>query len=532
MSLDKLHQLVGSFVQKVDDNEKFATSVLAVKVAKYLEKDPQDQTLGAFSRILEKMASNQKLFITKGELKSLYNKLYTSNTKFAELFSNELGIKEYQPEVKVGESYKQKELNIFECADPVLANALNSVFDKTKLKMYSDKLAKSAVEMVGSNLESLNLKPVSLEVAEGNEKFLVLQANYETPKGITSFYVPVEIVNNKVVEASIFLGNATPQELTHQNIKKYIQACAGNKLIVNAGAVLDILVKSSAQNKEITDTEMAIIKLNNSRRVQAEFSSNQIIGQKMEAEGIKDVELPKLKTFASFEEEFDSVIGKAQWKFGSLVTTAMTHIARELTGFGYRNPQISVSKVDDNTIFYSVALDAGKVAFTIPVKVANKNIIKPEVFICNGSLNSLNRESINKLYVENQIDYKAAAAASPQFGLKPSDLIDNIRSAVEEGNHAKAEDALNVLRTAGDARAYETGFRLYKSALTGKKVSVESKCDMQIKNASSIHTLCGHTGLPLHKVYQDKHGKCCPEYRRDMQETYEAASFINHKIFG
>lgn len=53
-----------------------------------------------------------------------------------------------------------------------------------------------------------------------------------------------------------------------------------------------------------------------------------------------------------------------------------------------------------------------------------------------------------------------------------------------------------------------------------------------IKNSTSEHPICSHTGLPVHKVFQDKDGNCQPMYRKGMDETYEGASFMNAKIFG
>ncbi len=145
-----------------------------------------------------------------------------------------------------------------------------------------------------------------------------------------------------------------------------------------------------------------------------------------------------------------------------------------------------------------------------------------------------NKDSVNELYVNNQRDYKVAAATSPQFGLKPSDLVNNIRDAIAEGNHSKAEDALNVLASAGDEKAYAHGFHAFLTGLSGKseKKATESCCSMIIKSASSQHPMCGHTNLPLHKVYQDKEGNCRPTYRKGMDESYEGAVFNNHKIFG
>jgi hypothetical protein len=95
-------------------------------------------------------------------------------------------------------------------------------------------------------------------------------------------------------------------------------------------------------------------------------------------------------------------------------------------------------------------------------------------------------------------------------------------------------DALNCIKQSGDAKAYVVAFRIFASGLGDSKVEAkeESACKMVMKTASSQHPVCGHTGLPLHKVYQDEHGNCRPLYRKGMDESYEGAYFMNHKIFG
>lgn len=540
MSFEKIHQLVGSLAKTVEDSQKIATPFLAAKLAKCMEFYPEDQTIGAMARVIDKMADNNTIFIRKAELKSLYNKLYSRNTKFAELFSEELGIENQNDklEVNAGALKEGSAIDPYEYADPILANALDSVFDKTAtLKMYSKGLADKAEFAVASTLDAWNLKPTSLAVNDGNEKFLVIKADYDTPKGITSFYVPVEIANNKVAEASIFMGNSGPQELNNTNIKYYLKSFAGSKLQVSAPIILSALDSATSNHREISSAEIALTKLNASRQTKSYSFHNQVIGLKVAEEAPKDIELPKSDEFKSFEEQSLSPSGQAYFQFGKdKVTLARELITRELSGFGYKNHQIVVTATDDSTIFYGVSLDAGRVAFTVPVKLASGKLQKPSVLICNGSMLSFDKGGINTLYVKNQTDYKVAASASPQFGLKPSDLVNNVRDAIAEGNTAKAEDALNVLSNTSDAKSYVIAFQIFMNGLSGKiaKASDESehKCTLMVKSGGSEHMVCGHTGLPVHKVYQDQHGNCRPMYRRGMSETYEGASFMNAKIFG
>lgn len=534
MTFDKIQQLVGSLAKSMEDSERIATPILAAKLAKAVDVYPGDQTIGAMSRVIGKMASNNTLFISKADLKTLYTKLHSRNTKFADLFQDELGTVDSLPSPQLYERDDTKELNPFQVGDAVLANALTSVFDKhAPLKMYSQELANKALASVTSTLDAWNLKPTALTVNDGNDKFLVIKADYETPKGVTSLYVPVEILNKKVVEASVFMGNFGPQELNHTNIKTYLTSFAGNKSKISGANILAVLTKAASENREVSDAEIALTKLTAIRQGKSEFFQNQVVGLKVAEASKKDVELPKYEEFTSFEKQFTSPYGQASWQFGSeKVKIARDHIVRELVSYGHKNPQVTVVKSDENTILYSVALDAGRVGFTVPVKMADGKVVKPSIMLCNGSVASFNQEGVNELYVNNSSDFKAAAAASPLFGLKPSDVLNNLRAALAEGNNAKAEDALNVLANAGDAKAYATGFQMLMQGLSGKQAAPVTKCAHATHNKTSEHPICSQTGLPIHKVYQDKDGNCRPLYRRGMDETYEGAVFNNSKIFG
>lgn len=535
MSLDKIQKLVGSLAKSLEDNEGIATPVLAAKLEKANRAFPEDQTIGSMSRVISKMADNNTMFISRGNLKSLYHKLHSRNTKFAELFQDELGIKESLPTPQIYNRDESKEINTYEVGDTILANALTSMFDNAPLKMFSQTTANKVLSSVASSLDAWNLKPVSIVVDSGNEKFLVVRADYDTPKGITSLFIPVETPKNKILEASVFMGNTGPQELNHTSIKSYLKANAGTKSKISGSSILNVLTKAATENKEINEVELALTKLTATRQGKSEFFQNSIIGQKVAEEAQQDVKLEKSDEFNSFEQQFTSPQGQAAWQFGAeKVATARNHIIRELTGYGHKNPQVTISKNDDSTIYYNVSLDAGRVGFVVPVKLANNKIIKPSIMLCNGSIGDFSQEGINALYVQNHSDFRAAAGASTLSALKPSEVLKNLRDALAEGNHAVAEDALNVLSHSGDGKAYAIGFQTYMSGLAAKTASTHEhvKCAHARQSKTSEHPICAQTGLPTHKIYQDQDGNCRPLYRRGMDETYEGAVFNNSKIFG
>jgi hypothetical protein len=290
----------------------------------------------------------------------------------------------------------------------------------------------------------------------------------------------------------------------------------------------------SSDKREVSAAELAVTRLNATRQGKSDFAGQADcwLGLKVEAAAKQDVALPKYETFTSFEEQFTTPGGQACYHFGAdTVASGRVHVTRELNSFGFSNPQVVVTKSDNSTIFYGVSLDTGKVAFTVPIKVVGKNISKATVLLCNGSLTTFDKAGINRLVSENKTDIKVAAVASTMSTLKPSEVINNLRQAMSEDNHAKAEDALNVLANCGDKKAYDTAFQIYMSGLAGSKTA-ETKCSKMIKSAVSEHPVCTHTGLPINKIYQDKDGNCRPLFRKGMDETYEGASFINAKIFG
>lgn len=530
MSVDKIQQMISSLAKSLDNNESLATPILVTKIAKCAEAYPQDKTIGAMLSVIEKMALNNNIFITKDKFKELYNKLYSTNTKFAKLFSEELGIKSQEEVVKKASNNEMSSISIYDGADEIMANAFANAFDnKVPLKTFSETIAKNAKSIVSLALDAWNLKPNSLEVSDGNEKFLVIKANYETPKGITSFYVPVQTIGNKICEASVFVGNNGPNDLNHNSVKSYIMKNAGSKLSLNSKNILAALVKATSEDRDISGAELALISLRSKTASKNEYSSNQILGLKIDEPPVKDVEMPKSNEFSSFENKFASPYGVASFDFGAdKVKIARDCINNELKSLGFKNSQISVTGSNKNSVFYGVSLDTGRVAFTVPVKMSSK-IDKPTFMICNGSMLSFDKKEIDKLFINNQTDFKVAAAASPLSDLTPADLLNNIRQAISDNNHAKAEDALNVLANSGNKKAYVEGFNIYLEGLSDKPKQ-ESCCSLKIKNATTSHVICGHTGLPLHKTYQDKYGNCLPLYRRNIEESKDNS--FNHKMFG
>jgi hypothetical protein len=534
MSYDKIYGLMKSAVKTLANTEQFFLPSLLLKVKQAAADYPHDQTILAISNVLNKMDDNHKQMITKGEFKGLYQKLYVNNTRFADYFEQELDLQE-APAVKTAAAQVvPAEMSSYKIADPILTSALTRVFDNSApLKLYQQEAAQKALKVVGSNLEVWNLQAAQLNIATGNQHFIVVQADYETPKGLTSVLVPVELNKDKALDPSLFQGVGAPQMLTHTNLKNYLLTHAGEKLTLRSSDVLDAITTAVVGKKELSTVELAFAKTKAAKGHTEMHFGDQVLGQTMPALPEKDLELPKAGQFKSFAEKFESPLGVATFKFGAeKINLGRDAVVRSLAHIGIKNPQINVAQTTDAAVIYAVSLD-GKLAFNVPVKFANNRVLSPNLLICNGSVMAFTKENLQKLYASKEMDHKAAAVASPSYGLKPSELIDNLRAAILEGNHAKAEDALNVLSNSGDQKAYRTAFDLYFNSLSVKTASAPEKtCTMVINSNTSQHPICGHTGLPLHKTYIDKHGKCAPLTRRGQEEATSGNYFNSFKLLG
>lgn len=525
-----IQKTASNLLALINDSEKICLPIFANKLARASETYPEDQTIGVMASVVEKM-SDSKLTITRKELKDLYSKLYSRNTKFATIFKDELGLEVKAEEVarvcSISETSIMPE-DMSEGCDPVLANALASAFGDVNVLPYSKVHAERAVSSCSNAFSMVGLSP-TIKVENGTNQVIVCRATFETPKGSTSVLVPVQFIDNRAVMPTGFVANTGVNSIDKASLQTYLTTKAGEKLTVDAS----FLLKMSVNDTEISNVDLAITKLNASREKQADLMDGNILGQKVNDQIEKDVQIPEYQSdeITAFAKQFDTATGIASFKFGQAkVKMGRDLIDRKLSVLGVSNYQISVFDATDNSILYAVSMNNGKVAFRVPVKIEDGKVFSPNVLISNGSITDFSNDSINELCVGDKNDYKAAAVASVFSSFGAQELVEAVISNSNDGNYDKAEEALNVLNETGNKEAYAEAFEAYCTGLKGVKTA-KSKCSMVVKSANSQHLLCGHTGLPLHKVHQNKMGECVPEYRKNMSETYDASYLQDHKIY-
>jgi len=348
--------------------------------------------------------------------------------------------------------------------------------------------------------------------------------------------VPVEVSDGKALLPTVFLTQAGFADIEPEMLKGHILTTAGKNFKVDGEKLLDVLAAAKyGITEKVSDVDMAVMKMKVASETPASHDPNGITYKQVDAANpnvaIPEVELdPEHETFA---KRLASPRGIANHLFGkTAVDAGVNMLTRKMYDFGFGHTQVSVTGAEDDTVVYSVAVDR-TAGFKVPVKVRDGLVMPPEILISAGNLSEFSREGIAEIMRSGAIDTRAIAQSSPAYGSKPSDLMQQVRDGISEGNLLKIEDAIDVLGEV-DPEAQKRAIALFvesNNPETLKRVASEQHgCAMVVQNKASKHALCGHLNMPLHKVYQDKNGDCRPLYRKGMDETSEGGTFLAHKI--
>lgn len=539
ITADQKNQIT-AFARYLEENEKLSLPLFALKLGQAHRSHPEDYTIGMLNTVVSKMAmKTDKLFISRAEVKDLYEKFYARNNKFAQVFTDELGIvapiAEPLAAAPIETSFEDSMASALEeVSDTHLTNALTHAFGG-EYQGYTEAAGKQAVSACRDAMQMYGFNSVKTAVSCGDKGIIVCSASFETPKGTSTVLVPVQMVEKRASFPSVFVGNQGVSEINKSNLFSYLTSEAGKKLSVRPDEVLAASITAQGGADEISDVDLAVLKMNASENTEIPYSAPSIMGitvEEINPNLILNVPEIKDEAFESLANQFGSELGFASFKFGKETIAAGHRVVRQaLSNAGMEIYNLALTSCDDETLNYSVSNNT--VAFKVPVKIEGGRAFPPSILICNGSVQALDQETISALSSTSGFDRVASISSSPVYGSKPSELVAAVRSAMAEGNYAKAEDALNVLSECDDEKAYAAGMQAFSAALGNKEkvIIAPSKCSKIMRTAHSQHDICSHTGLPTHKVFQDKAGNCLPNYRQGMADSQEGtAVLISHKV--
>jgi len=539
MNISSIHNLknfVEEIGRKMADADKFFTGRLATRLTKAAQAYPQDTTIIQMASFLsQRSGARNGHLISRAELKDVYNRLWTTNTKAGEFLEAELGInpnKLPEPTKMTRDVHEGEVNNIHEkYADQKLVAELEAAFDKNRPYRpgFDPKVAKLAEKYVQSVLPG---NPV-VQTIDGRDFATLCQASYETPKGKAIVLVPVEVVAGRPLVPTVFFSQAGFQDLTKEAVEAHVVQTAGKYFRVNSAQLFEVVkrVKFGA-TEEMDSVDRAVMALRAKTGTPANYDPNGILYQQIDPIQ-EEIRHPESKDTAKFAAELNTTAGSAEFIFGkAAVETGKGIIKSKLADVGYQQAQIKVSNFNDDSIMYSVAINGA--GFKIPVKVqknaSGKYMVKvPNMVMAGGSVETFTRQGIqNALGLNDQQSFASAVG----MDLSSSrELVNEVEAACEVGDYSRAGSIVTVLASRGDESAFHYAFELYTQALNGGTVKKSTAPKMKtIKIGGNI--VEATTGLPADKVYIDENGEVQLKYRRNVEKTDEGAAggFMNAKI--
>ena len=500
-----IKQATQKLSQAVIGAEQFPLSILAIRSKQVAEANPTDQTSVGMYQFLSKKAS-QQLYIRRNEFKSAYNTFFTKNNKFAAAFEKELGeIETLKPTfAKKTSEFKDEGSG----ADPFLTEAFSRIVEKRTGDKFSPVMGKQATTNCLLEMNRIGVRAKIVEAVAGQENLIICRAAFETPKGTSSFLIPIEVSQGRALLPSIFLSAGGFFDLNEKNFHSALNKFAGEDLQYNPEEVLKIVASTltkTASVDEFNEVEKIVLK---ARLASAKPAQDQnAIFDRNEPKPVKNViAAPKLPPSGEvFSNKLTSPLGAAEFLFGkNSVEKGRNSIINRLDAFGCTGYQIKVANANETSTIFDVALS--NKTFKVPVKMNRMYSIVPEVLISEGSILPFSKEGIDEV---SGIDIQTKASFSPGYELSCEELIEIVRTASIEKNKEKVEDALNIL-LAKDMNAFRSATQIWMDGLAGKLTPKTSGCRKKIKVANHSSPICGCLNQPLDKVYQDEFGDCRP----------------------
>jgi len=454
MTLRDLAREAVKAAEMVKANESLLLPSLALRASRAAEQFPFDTPILTASQVLNRMAETEP-FITRAAFTSLCDKLHSTTTKLGEVFADEIDRENILKGPQVMDHSGEEGIGTLDdfkyVADPMLSNALAAAFDGSdEYKPYSAEIGRKAERACNAGLIEIGLAPKKISVFAGQEDLILCQASYETPKGSTSVVIPIEIKEGSALFPTMFLGQDSFIDLQAPMLTQHIVSTAGKSFLADGEGLLKVL--STAKNgvkKVASGIEMAVIRLRSEKYGSDNntFDANGIIGLKVAeaSEFVQDPQAEMSPEHFEFADRVTSPDGAARFIHSNRVVEAGRDIIiRKMTQFGYPNVQVKVANVSEREIDYAIGVGVNSAMLT-QIKVVGNNVFPPNIAIASGKVKAFSQAGIKELVEDTSPDTRMLAASSMSAGLKPSELVQQVREAVAEGNLIKAEDAINVL---------------------------------------------------------------------------------------
>ena len=525
--------------------KEFIIGNVSREIDKVANENPQDHVIIAMARVVEKMSQKDSTrIISQAELDNVYQNLIglNTNSRFRELLGKFLitaGPEAVQPNEEFIKANRDLMEEPIDETDTDAQRALSGVFDNPE-ESFDPKLIETARKKVSLELYSLGFNS-HVKYVNGNPRFTIFAANFQTPNGIVTAHIPAESSGEKF--PSVFIAGDKIKTLTKSALESFIKDNEHNNIPLNVLATLSSLDSISGYNKIASrqQLEKAVEALPDGNG--KSFAAPEIFASVLGPNEIEDIKLPMIdvpEPLKHIAADFDEQIIEASLDFPlPVVRLAKRMLYAELAAMGFKGAQISITDSTNDGLICEALLNSpnGKVVIEVPIEMKNNQPLMPSVFAQGDFVDDFSQAKIASFMMNNSVIKSSSIKRDSGYATKTlGQLKNDMAQAVTKNDFDTCDKVLETIAMDFSNDQYRDAVKDYqhmlKTAGTVKNAYEGSRCSNIVKSSNSIYPMCGHLMLPLHEVVQDEDGRChrASTYYARKEQKKEGAFFSSGKI--
>lgn len=556
MTMDNTNEIVQGLANllAMDELRTFSAIDLAQRFASVEDEHRHDAVIrnvgGAVERLARRNPSHQ---LDKHAIEELYKQFASLNpsSKFKEVFADLLPTENMEaPEkqdiitkrrIPYNDQASSRDLATAQQAaievdefDAVLEHPVEALipsvekFNPESIKnsaLHDPRLIEAGAKIVASQLETLGLEDVKATLKHGVKNCLLYLASFPTTKGVAYVNVPLGVESSGPILPSLFADSTGKRVYAFNEsgiehlmsdmdaIRKELHAEKAKKIRTTmATDVVRDPANNATEDIEVDEVETYVDEVAPNKRL------HEVSPELADVEGIL----------------MNAIVRKESRYADKAINTGRNLVHTELRKAGFVNPDVRFAGDFDRGLAFDAKLwtKRGELEITIPVEVANGNVLFPSAFVGDdGQLRELSADQINDLATQgededeaNILQYSASLVA-----LDYNSLRKIVHKATFDHKHVVAKQALNLIRDKFGADAYTNAVTDYQEWIQEASDDYECRCagceHYRQKNAKHASDYCGllHTNC---KNVVKKAGVCTRahlKWDRQHDDSYRGA---------
>ena len=486
--MDNTHEIIQGLVSllALDTFRVFPASELVKRFASIEDKHRYDPVIRNVGGAIEKIAQKEPdRMVSTDEVFKLYNNFVGLNPQspFKDVFADLLPVSDtkiannsfekrripYSGVERDLTTAKQESIEVDEhqtaLEQPVEVLGIEKVNLTPAVASHNPQLVKAGSELVRTQLETLGCNNIRTSLKFGTANGLLYLASFPTPVGTVHVNIPVVVDKDQPEVPELFADLSGTRVYAFNEAG--IQALIND--IVETRRTSDINIADAIRHNMTSDVTREPTRAGTIEVDEVEAYIEKIVPSKLSQIN------PELADVEAILE--DAVIRKASRYNEQAINAGRNLVVDEFKKVGYKcDARFACDHGRGMTFDTTLWTKKGKVEVSVPVEVAEGNVLFPSLFVADDG----EARKIEQRQVEAMLD-KESLIETPRYSASLIEMDYNslrkiIHTATFDHKHNVAKEALNLIQDKFGADAYNTAVSDYQEWITQASVDYSTRC--------------------------------------------------------